>query len=318
MEQDRWQRPWSVFHGALERPEGRERAGFLTESCGSNAALRAEVDALLAAHEATEGPFPHPGVAARPIRRRRSAAGSGPTGSCAASAKAAWASSTRPSRRSRSGAAVALKADQAGHQQPRGGCGASRPSGRRWRAQRRPPASRRERWQGPARRASRASGRRRASRGRSAERAQSGCGASPPPRRRRGAPGRELEACIMPPRDPESGFARHATAAPEAERSRRMRSVRAPGNQIPDPRSIGSRLRPTPRVGGAARRPARASAATRDRRASAPCRTCAAARHAALPPAVTGFSSATAGGTLPARARSTTLRAPAAVFRGDR
>ena len=66
MEQDRWQRLWSVFHGALERPEGRERAGFLTESCGSNAALAAEVDALLAAHEATEGPFPHPGVADAP------------------------------------------------------------------------------------------------------------------------------------------------------------------------------------------------------------------------------------------------------------
>ena len=41
MEHDRWQRLWGVFHGALERPAGRERASYLAGSCGSDAALRA-------------------------------------------------------------------------------------------------------------------------------------------------------------------------------------------------------------------------------------------------------------------------------------
>ena len=45
MEHDRWQRLWSLFHGALERPAGRERASYLAGSCGSDAALRAELDA---------------------------------------------------------------------------------------------------------------------------------------------------------------------------------------------------------------------------------------------------------------------------------
>lgn len=51
MEPDRWQRLWTIFHGALERPGGEERTAFLDEACGDDAALRAEVDALLEAHD---------------------------------------------------------------------------------------------------------------------------------------------------------------------------------------------------------------------------------------------------------------------------
>ncbi len=51
METDRWQRLWDLFHGALERPEGEARASWLAEACGADAALRAELESLLAAHE---------------------------------------------------------------------------------------------------------------------------------------------------------------------------------------------------------------------------------------------------------------------------
>ena len=51
MEPDRWRRLWTLFHGALERPPGEARAAFLAGSCGADAALRSELDALLDAHE---------------------------------------------------------------------------------------------------------------------------------------------------------------------------------------------------------------------------------------------------------------------------
>lgn len=54
MEPDRWQRLWTIFHGALERPEGEARAAFLAAACGDDGALRAEVDSLLEAHEEPE------------------------------------------------------------------------------------------------------------------------------------------------------------------------------------------------------------------------------------------------------------------------
>jgi len=50
MDPDRWQRLWTIFHDALERPSEAERAAFLESATGGDAALRAELDALLAAH----------------------------------------------------------------------------------------------------------------------------------------------------------------------------------------------------------------------------------------------------------------------------
>ncbi len=47
---DDWPRVKELFHDALER-EPAERAAFLNASCGDEAAVRAEVERLLAAHE---------------------------------------------------------------------------------------------------------------------------------------------------------------------------------------------------------------------------------------------------------------------------
>jgi serine/threonine protein kinase len=47
MDPERWHRVTQLFHDALERPSDA-RAAYLAEACGSDAALRAEVDALLA------------------------------------------------------------------------------------------------------------------------------------------------------------------------------------------------------------------------------------------------------------------------------
>ncbi len=48
----RWAEVKEVFASTLERP-GPERAAFLSEACGGDAPLRAEIEALLAAHEAS-------------------------------------------------------------------------------------------------------------------------------------------------------------------------------------------------------------------------------------------------------------------------
>jgi hypothetical protein len=49
MKPQRWQQLDKLFHVALERkPE--ERAAFLDEACASDAALRRQVEQLLAAH----------------------------------------------------------------------------------------------------------------------------------------------------------------------------------------------------------------------------------------------------------------------------
>jgi hypothetical protein len=53
MTEDRWQRAQELFEQALNRrPE--ERASFLTEACGDDAELRAEVESLLE-HDAQAG-----------------------------------------------------------------------------------------------------------------------------------------------------------------------------------------------------------------------------------------------------------------------
>src|ERR1051326_5494669 len=58
MTPERWQEVDAIFHMALER-EGDERSRFLQERCGSNDALRKEVDSLLD-HEADESLIDRP------------------------------------------------------------------------------------------------------------------------------------------------------------------------------------------------------------------------------------------------------------------
>jgi predicted Ser/Thr protein kinase len=50
MQANRWRRVTEIFHAALERPPG-ERDGFLADACAGDAALLADVRALLAGHE---------------------------------------------------------------------------------------------------------------------------------------------------------------------------------------------------------------------------------------------------------------------------
>jgi serine/threonine protein kinase len=50
MSADQWSRVKDIFHAAIER-EPATRAAFVIEACGDDAALRAEVDRLLAAHD---------------------------------------------------------------------------------------------------------------------------------------------------------------------------------------------------------------------------------------------------------------------------
>ena len=50
MNADQWPRVKDIFHAAIERaPE--KRAAFVVEACGGDAALRAEVERLIAAHD---------------------------------------------------------------------------------------------------------------------------------------------------------------------------------------------------------------------------------------------------------------------------
>ena len=55
MDPERWRRVGELFHRALERDPG-ERTRFLDEACGGDAALRAEVDSLLAHHDDSSPP----------------------------------------------------------------------------------------------------------------------------------------------------------------------------------------------------------------------------------------------------------------------
>ena len=48
---ERWENVRRLFHDALERPAGEERAGFLDSACANDPELRAEVESLLASHE---------------------------------------------------------------------------------------------------------------------------------------------------------------------------------------------------------------------------------------------------------------------------
>jgi serine/threonine protein kinase len=48
----------SVFCGALERPPGADRSGYLDAACGNDPELRARIEALLKAHDDVGGPTP--------------------------------------------------------------------------------------------------------------------------------------------------------------------------------------------------------------------------------------------------------------------
>jgi hypothetical protein len=52
---ERWQQVTGIFHAALAGDPVRREA-FLADACGGDAALRAEVEALVAAHHEA-GPF---------------------------------------------------------------------------------------------------------------------------------------------------------------------------------------------------------------------------------------------------------------------
>ena len=50
MTPERWQQITGVFHAALLRNPG-QRGTFLQDACGADEALRAEIEAMLAAHD---------------------------------------------------------------------------------------------------------------------------------------------------------------------------------------------------------------------------------------------------------------------------
>ena len=103
----------AIFAAAIELSSPDERAEYVQRVCGESAELRQRVDELLAAHFAA-GDFlerPPATVLYRQTTtfKRGRARSSARTSSCSRSAKAAWASSSWPSRPSRSSGTVALK-----------------------------------------------------------------------------------------------------------------------------------------------------------------------------------------------------------------
>jgi hypothetical protein len=61
MQPERWKRIKDIFHAALEC-NAQTRHAFLEQACAADAELRAEVDSLLAAHEASKGFIDQPAV----------------------------------------------------------------------------------------------------------------------------------------------------------------------------------------------------------------------------------------------------------------
>lgn len=58
---ERWNRIRNIFDAALERaPE--ERSSFICEQCGTDEALQADVQSLLAAHESAGPLFARPAI----------------------------------------------------------------------------------------------------------------------------------------------------------------------------------------------------------------------------------------------------------------
>jgi len=95
----RWSRAAEVFHDARERPAS-ERGAFLEAACGGDPALRAEVEALLAADAGASGflAADGPSLASLLLEDEAGAMAPGtmlvPTGSSGRSAAAGWAPCT--------------------------------------------------------------------------------------------------------------------------------------------------------------------------------------------------------------------------------
>src|SRR5262249_53138785 len=64
---DLYQSEKSIFLEALEKSSASERKAFLDQACGDNARLRAEVEALLRAHEKPQGLLDVPETSAQTI-----------------------------------------------------------------------------------------------------------------------------------------------------------------------------------------------------------------------------------------------------------
>ena len=62
MTSDRWQRIEALYHSARER-EGSQRVAFLKETCAGDAALRREVESLLARENQVEDFLESPALA---------------------------------------------------------------------------------------------------------------------------------------------------------------------------------------------------------------------------------------------------------------
>jgi hypothetical protein len=96
----------ALFLEALDRPAGAARTAYLNQVCDSDEDLKAEVIALLEAHQRA-GEFlssPPRSFVKQPSMRRgatRAVLSSGPINYCRKSAKAGWASFTWPSKASR-------------------------------------------------------------------------------------------------------------------------------------------------------------------------------------------------------------------------
>src|SRR5215203_3863116 len=68
MTPERWRAMRAVVQAALERPPG-ERPAFVAEACGADAALQADVDALLAVPDTAPGTGGTGGTGGTPARR---------------------------------------------------------------------------------------------------------------------------------------------------------------------------------------------------------------------------------------------------------
>ena len=93
-----------LFIAALQKEDAGQRREYLREACGPNPALLERVEGLLQVYEDAdsflESPAPAPTLTVEspePARRAR-ARSSAPTSCWSRSARAAWASSTWPSR----------------------------------------------------------------------------------------------------------------------------------------------------------------------------------------------------------------------------
>src|SRR5918998_724904 len=65
MQAERWRTCTEIFHAALERPPN-ERSAFIEQSCGTDAALRKQVETLLKYHDEAGDFISSPAVAAAP------------------------------------------------------------------------------------------------------------------------------------------------------------------------------------------------------------------------------------------------------------